>query len=150
MLYDEEDPVVIESHLVPSGPRRADKRRAPLSQNQHHQQSRSKRKLQMKEDGYMTDKLLLQIAKSVGSKYEELGIALGLQSVTVSSVAGVAGEGRPEHMKAFYVLQEWKRVATENFTFETLIAALEEAGLNSCARETCYAIPLGLEPDTED
>ena len=77
----------------------------------------------------------MSVARKVGSKYMELGIALGLEAETVSSVAG-QGE-HSHHMRAFYVLLEWTRAA-ENLTFATLRDALEEAGLRTCAHETCY------------
>ena len=100
-----------------------------------------------RDDDNIDDPLLINIAKSVGPKYLELGIALGLTAVTVTSVAGCA-EGQAEYMKAFHVLQEWKRVAADNLTFDTLGNALEKAGLNTCANEMCYARP--LESDTEE
>ena len=90
----------------------------------------------------------MHIAKSVGSKYEELGIALGLEWETVSSVTGSVGDPRPDYMKAFHVLQEWKRAAADNLTFVTLRDALEEAGLSTCAQVMCYTELMEL--DIED
>ena len=87
--------------------------------------------------GEMSDKFLMGVAHSVGSKWEELGVALNLDFGTIRSVVG-ADDGRPEHMRAFYMLQEWKRRAAEGFTFVTLATALEEAGLNSSAQRHCY------------
>ena len=79
------------------------------------------------------------------SKWEEVGVALELDFATIQSVVG---EGQTEHMKAFHVLQEWKRVAADRLTFERLATALEDAGLNSCAYDHCY-LP-SLEQDIED
>ena len=147
MPNEEEDPLLIGSHTThltesaTNKPCRAGKRKAQTS-DYLLPHSRAKRKLLVIQDEDISDKLLMQIAKCVGPKYEELGIALGLPSATVDSVAGGRGEGLSEHMRAFHVLQEWKRVAAESLTFATLAAALEEAGLNSCARDTCYATPL--------
>ena len=88
-------------------------------------------------EGELTDKFLMEVAHSVGSKWEELGIALDLDFGTIRSVVG-ADSGRPEHMRAFYVLQEWKYRAAEGFTYGRLASALEEVGLNRCAQGHCY------------
>ena len=91
-------------------------------------------------EGHITDKFLMEVSHSVCSKWEELGIALDLDFGTIRSVVGGTGDGsRPEHMRAFYVLQEWKRRAADGFTFARLASALEEAGLTSCAQQHCYA-----------
>ena len=60
-------------------------------------------------------------------------------------MAGSVGETQHDHMKAFHVLQEWKRLAAENLTFVTLRDALEEAGLYTCARSMCYATSTELD-----
>ena len=107
--------------------------------------SRVKRRLLVKEGALGGDKFLMEVARAVGPKWEELGIALGLDFGTIKSTVSDVGS-KPEHMKAFYILQEWKCRACNNFTYTTLASALEEAGLQSCAQRYCYTNPgLGNE-----
>ena len=101
---------------------------------------RVKRRLLVREGqiGDKSDRFLMEVARSVGPKWEEVGVALDLDFVTVTSVIGSRDEGASEHLKAFHMLQEWKRRAALDFTFTRLATALEEAGLNSCAQRHCY------------
>lgn len=88
--------------------------------------------------GDKSDRFLMEVAHSIGPKWEEVGVALELDFDTVKSVVGSSDNGVPEHLKAFHVLQEWKRRAAFGFTFTRLASALEEAGLRSCAQRHCY------------
>ncbi len=87
----------------------------------------------------------MKVARTVGAKWEEMGVALGLDFGTIKSTVSDVG-GRPEHMKAFYVLQEWKGRACEEFTYAKLASALEEAGMHSCAQIHCYC---SLDPGAD-
>ena len=126
---------------VPTTQRCRGPKRRPLTPILDHQ-SQSKRMLVMKSDRDLNDRLFLDIAKRIGPKYYDVGILLGLKSDTIHSVAGAITEGQGEYMKAFHVLQEWKRVAAENLTFETLITALKDAELNTIAHELCHEVPI--------
>lgn len=99
-----------------------------------------KRRLLVREGqiGNKSDRFLMEVARSVGPKWEEVGVALELDFDTVTSVIGSREGGASEHLKAFHMLQEWKRRAALDFTFTRLATALEEAGLNSCAQRHCY------------
>ena len=88
--------------------------------------------------GDKSDRFLMEVAHSVGPKWEEVGVALDLDFDTVTSVIGSRDGGASEHLKAFHMLQEWKKRAALDFTFTRLASALEEAGLNSCAQRHCY------------
>ena len=80
------------------------------------------------------EKRLMDIAWEVGGKWEELGVALGLEYKILQS----AVEGSKPHMKAFHMLREWRQRFASKSTYATLAAALEESGLNSCAQKYCY------------
>ena len=88
--------------------------------------------------GDKSDRFLMEVAHGIGPKWEEVGVALELDYDTVNSVVGSSDSGKPEHLKAFHMLQEWKRRAAFEFSFTRLAAALEEAGLSSCAQQHCY------------
>lgn len=83
------------------------------------------------------DKFLMDLAREIGGKWEEVGVALGVGFKALKSVMSSEG-AKSDHMKAFYMLQEWSDRAAENFTYEMLASALESAGLNTCAHEHCY------------
>ena len=102
--------------------------------------TRVKRRLLVREGqiGDKSDRFLMEVAHSVGPKWVEVGVALELDFDTVTSVIGSRDGGALEHLKAFHMLQEWKRRAALDFTFTRLASALEEAGLNSCAQRHCY------------
>ena len=80
----------------------------------------------------------MDISTDIGGKWEELGVALGLDYSVVENVVSNAKDKR-DHMKSFYVLREWKQRNAYKATYETLAAALEEIGLKSCAQKHCYA-----------
>ena len=103
----------------------------------------TKRKIKLIEGMIGSDKVLMEIAREIGGKWEEVGVALDIDFKVLKSV--VASEtAKVDHMKAFYMLQEWKGRAADQFTYKTLASALEEAGLNTCAQMFCY-----LESRTE-
>lgn len=85
----------------------------------------------------MNDKFLMDVAWEIGEKWEELGVALGLQYNVVQSAVSNA-TGKPHHMKAFYTLQEWKKRNAFKATYGALAEALETSGLNLCAQKYCY------------
>lgn len=84
------------------------------------------------------DKVLLDVAKEVSDKWNEVGISLGIGFKTLQSMIGSLGMGVPDHRKAFMMLQEWKSRAADGYTHQNLAYALEENGLNSCALKYCY------------
>lgn len=90
-----------------------------------------------KKDRVSDDKLLMAVSWEVGEKWEELGVALGLEYKVVQSVQSNAVQ-RPDHMKAFHMLQEWKNRSAFKATYTALAEALEGCGLNSCAQKHCY------------
>ena len=109
-----------------------------LKRKQEAKSSSSKRKATPKEGMIESDKVLMEIAREIGGKWEEVGVALDIDFKVLRSV--VASEiAKADHMKAFYMLQEWKGRAADRFTYQTLASALEEAGLNTCAQYFCYS-----------
>lgn len=92
---------------------------------------------QAKEGKVSGDKFLMDVAWEVGEKWEELGVALGLEYKVLQSVVG-SQIGKPAHMKAFYMLCEWKSRNGGRATYAALAEALDESGLSSCAEQYCY------------
>lgn len=91
----------------------------------------------LREGKIKSDKLLMDVAWEIGGKWEEVGIALGVDYKVLKSV--VASEvAKADHIRAFNMLQEWKSRAADRYTYSTLSSALESTGLNTCAREHCY------------
>ncbi len=138
------DPTLPDSYAVVTGDTPVSNRRPGKRRHAHDNPTggasravRAKRRLLVKEGQLDGDRLLMEVARAVGPKWEELGIALGLDFGTLKSAVIDSG-GRPEHMKAFYALQEWKHRACDDFTYGRLASALEEAGLHSCAQSYCY------------
>lgn len=84
------------------------------------------------------DKFLMNIAREICEKWEEVGIALAIDYKVLKSVIG-GDTSKPDHTKAFHMLQEWKARAEDNFTYQVLSSALEDCGLNSCAQQYCYS-----------
>ncbi len=102
-----------------------------------HYFARSKRRLFIRTDP-ISDKRLLDISRAASSKYIDLGIRLELSYNEIQSVVGGVGANKSEHLKAFYVLQEWKERAGLAFNFGVLSKALENTGLASTAQHFCY------------
>lgn len=88
----------------------------------------------MRADSEITDKVLMSISHKCGSKFMELGISLGLDYQIIANRISRL-EGRPEHLKAFEVLQEWK---ARGASFGVLAEALEGIGMNGTASQHCY------------
>ena len=90
--------------------------------------------------GDIDERTLLRIADSVGSKYTELGIQLGLDYKWIQSNVENKPSMNKDHLKALCVLHEWRSRSGEDFGFAELAKALEdkEIGLNSVAMEICY------------
>ena len=86
----------------------------------------------------ISDRTLMDISHAACSKYIELGLQLNLSYNVIHSRVGTVGTTKPEHLKMFHVLQEWKGRAASDFTFEVLSKALEEVGLASVAQDYCY------------
>ena len=97
----------------------------------------SKQRIVVKAGKIENDKFLMDIAHDIGNKWEEVGVTLGVDYKVLRSVVG-SETTKAEHMRAFYMLQEWKGRAAEKFTYKALASALEVAGLNTCARDHCY------------
>ena len=85
-------------------------------------------------DSEITDKVLMSISHKCGCKFMELGISLGLDYQAIANRVSRL-EGKPEHLKAFEVLQEWKARGAD---CEALAAALEGIGMNGIALKYCY------------
>ena len=96
----------------------------------------AKRKLVIKAGPIEEDKVLLDIAWEVGDKWEEVGVALGLDYMVLKNV--ISSEPERPDMKAFHMLHEWKRRIPEQ-TYGMLASALEGTGLNTCAKKYCYS-----------
>lgn len=119
------------------GKRRRHANDPPGTSSSCSREVRAKRRLLVKEGRLGGDKFLMDVARGIGPKWEEVGIALGLDFGTIKSAVS-DDSNRPEHMKAFYVLQEWKHRACDEFTHARLASALEEAGMHTCAQTHCY------------
>ena len=68
---------------------------------------RAKRRLFLRSDD-ISDKTLIEISRDARSKQIDLGIQLGLPYSSVQSTLGAVGPNKQEHLKTFYVLQDWK------------------------------------------
>ena len=85
------------------------------------------------------DKILMDIAKDVLDKYEEVGVYLGLSPKSIRNELS-SESGQPLNKKAFHTLLLWKERTADDFTYAALAKALEAAGLNSCAMQYCYTM----------
>ena len=99
--------------------------------------AQAKRRLFLRRDD-ISDQILMEISQAACSKYIELGLQLDLPYNVIHSRVGAEGINRSEHLKMFYVLQEWKERAASDFSFEVLSKALEDIGLASVAQNYCY------------
>ncbi len=113
------------------------KHKRQVSMDTNYSQVRPKRRLFLRTDP-ISDKALLDISHVACSKYIELGVCLDLSYNEIQSITGGIGSSKPEHLKAFYILQEWKGRAGFEFTFGGLSKALETVGLTSAAQQYCY------------
>ena len=108
------------------------------STNRHEDGSPYKKKrLVLMEGEASEEKQLMEIAWEVGEKWEELGVALGLEYKVLQSAVG-SEQGSKVHMKAFHMLREWRQRFGVKATYALLAKALEESGLNGCAQKHCY------------
>ena len=82
------------------------------------------------------DGILMEVAREVGRKWEEVGIALGLSYATLSNEVGT-WHGGGEHMRAFRMLQCWKNTAGADLTYDRLATALTASGLATTAWKHC-------------
>ena len=81
----------------------------------------------------------MSVSQRCGCKFMELGISLGLDYETVSNRISRLEGRRPEHLKAFEVLQEWKaRQGAGSGGYSELARALEDVGLHGVALKHCY------------
>ena len=76
----------------------------------------------------------MSISHKSGCKFMELGIGLGLDYQAIANRVSRL-EGKPEHLKAFEVLQEWK---ARGGSYGELAEALEGIGMRSMALKYCY------------
>ena len=97
----------------------------------------TKRKFLLKPDLIESDKELMEIAYSIGSSWEEIGIQLGLSYASLQGISATYS-AQGVNMMAFHMLQQWKQQATNGCSHQELSTALEEAGLNRAARKLCY------------
>lgn len=79
----------------------------------------------------------MDIAQEISSKWEEVGIYLGLTSKEIRNELS-SESGQSFSKKAFHMLLVWKEKAEDDSTYVTLAKALEAAGLNTCAKRYCY------------
>ena len=92
------------------------------------------------------DRLFNNLAVEIGSKYEEVGIYLGLtykmmkeKLETDAFLKLTASMEASSSEKALMMLQLWKdSVAEEDLTYSKLAAALEKNHFNHCAHKYCY------------
>lgn len=99
---------------------------------------RAKRRLFLRRED-ISDKTLIEISREACLKHTDLGIQLGLTYNSIQSTVGAVGANKQEHLKTFYVLQDWKARAGSDFTFTVLARALEDVGLATVAQKFCYA-----------
>ena len=84
-----------------------------------------------------SEKVLMDIGHDISSKWEEVGIYLGLTSKEIRNELS-SESGQSFSKKAFHMLLVWQEKAEDDFTYATLAKALEAAGLNTCAKTYCY------------
>lgn len=83
------------------------------------------------------EQFLLEVSWEVGDKWEELGVALGLKHQVLKSEVESKYRHAGDHMKAFYMLQEWKKRCGFKATYAILAESLEKTGLGACAQKYC-------------
>ena len=98
---------------------------------------KTKRMRIVREGKIQNDVVLMDIAKDVLDKHEEVGVYLGLSPKSIRNALS-SESGQPLNKKAFHMLLLWKETTTDDFTYAALAKALEAAGLNSCAMQYCY------------
>lgn len=113
-----------------------------LKTNRHHDEEDKdslpcKKQLILLEGEASDEKRLMDISWEVSDKWEEVGVALGLEYKILQSVVG-SEQGSKVHMKAFYMLREWRRRFGFKATYTALAKALEDSGLVGCAQQYCY------------
>lgn len=107
----------------------------------------NKRRRMVKRGKIRDETILMDIAKDVLEKYEEVGVYLGLSSKSIRNELS-SESGQPLNKKAFHMLLLWKDRKGDDFTYAALAKALEAAGLNSCAVEYCYIADLDKTEDS--
>ena len=87
-----------------------------------------------------SDRLFKNISIEICTKYTEIGIELGLQSIVLTNELETgAFMMLPGNRKAMKMLQLWRdSVNKDNFTYSVLAAALIKHGFHRCAYEYCY------------
>lgn len=97
----------------------------------------AKRRMVVKSGIIESEKVLMDIAQEISSKWEEVGIYLGLTSKEIRNELS-SESGQSFSKKAFRMLLVWKEKVEDDSTYVTLAKALEAAGLNTCAKTYCY------------
>lgn len=97
----------------------------------------AKRRRVVKRGTIESEKVLMDVAHEISSKWEEVGIYLGLTSKEIRNELS-SESAQSLNRKAFHMLLVWKEKAEDDFTYATLAKALEAAGLNTCAKTYCY------------
>ena len=113
----------------------AEKGRRRSCSNSSH--SLAKRSLIIKQGEINSDQELLLVAHDIASCWEDVGTRLGLDYTQLQSLATTHAT-KSSHLPAYHMLQCWRRQKCEQATYYCLCTALEEAGMNSCARQHCY------------
>ena len=99
--------------------------------------SPAKQSLVMKQGEIDSDQELLRVAHDIASCWEDVGTRLGLDYAQLQALA-TTHSTKSSHMPAYHMLQCWRRQTCEQATYYHLCMALEDAGMNSCARQHCY------------
>ena len=97
----------------------------------------NKKQFLLKPDLIESDKELMEIAYTIGSSWEEVGVQLGLSYASLRGISATHS-AQGVNMMAFHMLQQWKQQATDGCSHRELSTALEEAGLHRAARKLCY------------
>ena len=85
------------------------------------------------------DLVLMDVSEELGDKWMKVGLALGIEFSVLKHT--IEDNPRiPHHLKPMEMLQKWKSLARDSFTYKTLATALEKAKLFTCAHTHCYEL----------
>ncbi len=91
----------------------------------------------VKKSGKISDSVLMKVSKDLGDKWMEVGVELGIEFSILRNT--IEDDTKiPHTRKPMEMLQKWKSLARDDFTYETLATALEEVDLKTCALTHCY------------
>ena len=107
----------------------------------------TKRKRTIKDSKIRGETVLMNIAKDISEKWEEVGVYLGLSTKSIKNELS-SESGLTLNKKAFHMLLLWRdSTAEDDITYTALAKALEASGLNSCATKYCYTADLDRAED---